>query len=624
MKKLFIVLATLPLLVSAFGPARAADFAGFEDIDAIMEDNSFTDAANKYGAVMINFYPEQATLMGYESTNGRLDQRTDEDNARTLRALNVVLEALKGVKRDDLSVVRQTDYDLLKARLEMQVRAIERKQINYDPMAYTQAFNSIYDLLLKKMTYPDVQNKDIYTRMVALKDTAKQAEQNLATPPTFISQLATEQAYYAYLAFDEVGTYLLKNVQDEVSQEQVVSGTTAAKKNIREMFELFKKLGQENNTQDFRLGDDDYLFTLQNQYFVDKKLKPLKKYLAAQLQEAQKGLAKTLEPFALEAAETVTVDENGEPVEQPTQPKSKKKKGEVPPPTAQDFYLAAERFKNAPAEETLIKTIATDANNLAKFFASDDTLPSVDAKFVVRPMPGYYAYFNQFMFVPPYGTQTNPSYDFYLTLPTGNTEAKQKILARDYNEPARKLIIAGQLVPGLYFKSLNQRSLTPFRKMYPTQSFSHGWQVYAQHLAKERGYIVLDEELLFLAWADYKRAVAAWVDYQLNIKELAYNSALEQLTHLYGFNEEEAKDMLKGIAVNPGQAVSYLTSYDAIKTLRAKYEKKLGKKFSLSEFHGLLLGIGDIPPTRLEVEMDAAYTREQNVIKHALTTPFYF
>ena len=58
MKKLLCALLSFSLF---FSPAvQAADLSGFDNIDAIMEDNALTDVANRYGAVQLSFFPEYA------------------------------------------------------------------------------------------------------------------------------------------------------------------------------------------------------------------------------------------------------------------------------------------------------------------------------------------------------------------------------------------------------------------------------------------------------------------------------------------------------------------------------------------------------------------------------------
>ena len=655
MKKLLSVMLSASLFLSPV--AQAAGLSGFDDIDAIMEDNALTDVTNRYSAVQLSFFPEYATRIGFESADNKLDQRDGERDAQAQRALSIVAEGLEEIKQKNLSEPKKTDYEVLQGRLAMDNWNLNRDRTALDPLLYSQVFSSIYDLTMKTLTYQDLQDRDLAVRMRSLPQTAEEAEKNLTTPPAFLAQLAMEDAYYAYLSFDAVPQYLLSRAQDDVSRAQVRADARASKEAVKKMFELFKALAQENAQQDFRLGEKDYEFVLNNYYFIDEKMGKLEKMLTKNFRTAQENLAQALDMFALpvaaqeaetvmqniqvpgeQATEGVTVSNiesaDGQEVQGQAQqqtvpvqaePKHKKKDKNAPVVLASDFYAVSQRLlSNNIRPKDFIKTLKEEAANLAKFFAQDDTLPTSEVNFAIYNMPEYYAYSRAYMFLPPFGTQTNPTSDLFLRLPSGNELTKQEMLNRDFNGPTLKLLLAGQLVPGLYYRAdYAGKTLSSFRKMYPVPTLRNGWEVYAQHLASERGYIITDEELLYLAWADYVRAAQALVDFKLNTKEFTYNEAYDFLIKQNGFEEAQAQAMLKDVARQPGQAVSYIYGYNVLKDLRTKYQKKLGKKFSMADFHGKLMKLGDIPPYRLEKEMEYAYDVEKNRLTQALSSPFY-
>ena len=652
MKKLLCALLSFSLF---FSPAvQAADLSGFDNIDAIMEDNALTDVANRYGAVQLSFFPEYATRIGFESADGRLDQRDAERDAQALRAYGIVEESLDEINRKELSEAKKTDYDVLKGRLAVDQWNLRRNRTVQDPLLYSQVFDAVYDLTMKTLNFQDLQDRDMAARLRALPDTAAEAENNLSEPPAFLAQLAMEDAYYAYLAFDTVPNYLNSRAQDDVSRAQLRAEAKASKEAVRSMFELFKQLAQDTENQEFRLGEEDFTFLLENYYFIDEKPRTLEKHLTQNFRAAQENLAQALEMFALpvavqeaetvveqmqvpgeEAQEGVTVsqlesgevpaaEETAEAAAAPQEAKNKKKDKNAPLVLASDFYALSARLAKNVNEQDFAPALEREAASLAKFFAQDDTLPTSDVEFSIYKMPDYYAYTRAYMFLPPFGTQTNPTNDLFLRLPSGNELTKQEMLDRDFNGPTLKLLLAGQLVPGLYYRSAyNGNNLSSFRKMYPVPTLRNGWEVYAQHLASERGYIITDEELLYLAWADYVRAAAALVDFRLHMKQYTYADAYNFLTQENGFDKTQAETLLKQIARQPGEAVSYVYGYDAIKALREKYKKKEGKNFSLASFHSKLLNIGDIPPQRLEAEMEYAYELEKSHLTQALSMPFY-
>ena len=54
---------------------------------------------------------------------------------------------------------------------------------------------------------------------------------------------------------------------------------------------------------------------------------------------------------------------------------------------------------------------------------------------------------------------------------------------------------------------------------------------------------------------------------------------------------------------NPGQALSYKTGELKIKELKAKYQKQLGARFKIKNFHDALLSVGSVPLIILESYM---------------------
>ena len=638
MKKLLCTLISLSLF--SVPNAQTLGSAGYGNIDTIMEDNALTDVANRYSAVQLSYFPEYATRLGFESANNRLDDRSEERNAQALRALHLVQDNFKQLHRKSLSEPKKTEYDMLQSMITLNIYDLNRYRLANDPLLYAEVFNALYDLRVKTIHFQDLQDRALLARLNALPKVAKQAEKNLTSVPSFAAQLAMEQAYYAYLSFDSIGQYLQGRAQDDVSRAQTRTDMSNAKKAVKDLFDLFKKLAQENTDRDFRLGEKPYEMVLQHKYFIDMKTKPLTKYLTKNFTVAQQNLAKAIETFAIpldndsedmvvqdiqvpgeEVQEGVTVTA----VEQPEQkPQPKDKKSKLPAVTAADFYPLAQRLMQNVKEDNYISLLSTEASNLNKLFVQEEIFPASAASFKIREMPAFYTYTHAYLFMPPFGTQTNPSNDLLVRLPSGNELTKQEMLDRDFNVPTLKLLTAGQLVPGLaYRSSYNEAALSAFRKMYPVPTLRNGWEVYAQHLANERGYIITDEEQLFLAWADYVRAAQALADFYLHTQQLTYAEALNWLVNNNGFEKAQAEQMLKQAALQPGQAVSYIYGYDIIKNLRTKYQKKQGKKFSLADFHAKLMSIGDIPPARLEAEMENAYLVEKNRLSQALNTPFY-
>ena len=591
------------------GAARAqADF-DFANIDTLMEDNALTEAANRYASVMLSAFPEQATRLGYASANAKLNDRSSANNALALNALRSVKEMTETISPARLSAANQADLQLLESALSRTIWDLEQNRSENDPLYYTEAFDAIYEVWLKKTTPSAQQSADLSARLSALPIVAQQAEKNLVQPPAYLSQLAMERAYYAYLSLDEITEFLLQNTEDEVSAAQIKRNAQHAKRAIKQMFDLFKKLSQEKDSQDFRLGAEKYARLLKDRYQITDKPAKLEKRLEKEFLSAQQNLAAALEPFTLETADeevTVIDDLNDQPTVEPTSAgkKKKTKKGQFVPPTAQDFYKAADRVAAAPEGINVAAGLSHDAQELMAFFEQQAALPAGQRiSFSVKAMPQFYTYFYAYLFVPPYGNQLFPQSDLFLRLPAGNKLARQEQLKRDFNLPVRKLLLAGELVPGRYYQTAAGQQLSSIRRLYPAAATANGWSAYAQQLARETGYLATDDELLFLAWIQYRRAAAALTEVRLQTKQYDYADALNFLTAENGFSQEDAERILKEITFRPGEKASYIYGLAAIEQAHNKYAKKMGKQFNLAQFHNLMLQAGNVPPASLEKEI---------------------
>lgn len=599
----------------AFSAANAQTGFDFGNIDFLLTDNALDDAANRYASVTLTSEPERAGRLGFTSANAKLNDRSPRAQAAQLAALRAVRNALDEISAKQLSPSKRADLTLLKESMDDDIFALQQHRAESDPLYYAEALDAVYDVVLKPVSSPRRQRADLTARLNDLKNVADQAEKNLANPSAFLARLAMERTYYAYISFDELVNILVQDAEDDIAAAQIKNQANEAKRSIKRMFDLFKEQSQQESAADFRLGKEAYAEILKNRYQTTEPLAKLEKRFAQNFLSAQKQLAKALEPFAQDVSaneDEVTVIDglNNQPIveeqkKEPAKKEKKAKKGKFVPPTAQDFYTVAKRITQAPEQTDLPALLTQEANQLAALLTDNGLLPAGQVAFTVKPLPQYYAYTQSDLFLPPFGN--NARSDFFIRLPFGNRRAQAEQLVRDYNTPTRKLLTAQELVPGRFYQTAKTAGLSAARRFYPAQSMADGWNEYALKLASEAGYIVTDDELLFLAWHNYRRAAAALVDMRLQSRQYSYNDTMDFLVGENGFTQEDAEALIKESALNPGKAVGYAAGLDALERARAKYAKKLGKKFSLADFHTKVLKAGNVSPNELAEELERLY-----------------
>jgi uncharacterized protein (DUF885 family) len=164
-----------------------------------------------------------------------------------------------------------------------------------------------------------------------------------------------------------------------------------------------------------------------------------------------------------------------------------------------------------------------------------------------------------------------------------------------------------ETVPGHHFQialQVENRSLPAFRQQLMFGGLSaatEGWGLYAEHLAAEAGWYENNLEGLLgqLYWEEF-RARRLVVDTGLHAKRWTRQQAID-----YGIEAAEVERYV----VNPGQATAYMIGQLKILEMREKARAALGDKFSLRDFHSMVLGTGAVPLEMLEAATNAYIAR---------------
>jgi uncharacterized protein (DUF885 family) len=164
-------------------------------------------------------------------------------------------------------------------------------------------------------------------------------------------------------------------------------------------------------------------------------------------------------------------------------------------------------------------------------------------------------------------------------------------------------IVYHETVPGHHFQvalQVEDKDLPRFRQIRALggiPAMSEGWGLYAERLAAESGWYGDDiEGLLGQLYHELFRARRLVVDTGLHGMKWTRQQGID-----YGIEASE----VERYAVFPGQACSYIIGELKIIELREKAKKALGDKFSLREYHNVVLRTGTVPLDLLERQVDA-------------------
>jgi uncharacterized protein (DUF885 family) len=165
-----------------------------------------------------------------------------------------------------------------------------------------------------------------------------------------------------------------------------------------------------------------------------------------------------------------------------------------------------------------------------------------------------------------------------------------------------------EAVPGHHFQGALQAEDTTLPRFLRDRVFGNnsaigeGWGLYAERIAAEQGWYEGDAVgLLGQLDAAIFRARRLVVDTGMHAKHWTRQQAVDYLgPNPVGSAESE----IDRYVANPGQACSYMIGELKIVELRERARAALGARFSLREFHNVVLGAGRVPLDILEQSVD--------------------
>jgi uncharacterized protein (DUF885 family) len=170
-----------------------------------------------------------------------------------------------------------------------------------------------------------------------------------------------------------------------------------------------------------------------------------------------------------------------------------------------------------------------------------------------------------------------------------------------------------EAIPGHHYQvSLQQenQALPRFRQFAWYGAMGEGWALYAETLGRALGLYTDPYQVMGALGAETHRAIRLVVDTGLHTGKMTREEAIAYMMANEAIAPEQATSEIERYMASPGQALSYKVGALQIQALRARYERQLGRGFSLAAFHDELLRDGAMPLGILEAKMDAWAARQ--------------
>ncbi|MCA8887435.1 MAG: DUF885 domain-containing protein [Parvularculaceae bacterium] len=193
---------------------------------------------------------------------------------------------------------------------------------------------------------------------------------------------------------------------------------------------------------------------------------------------------------------------------------------------------------------------------------------------------------------------------YYVNLKDMTTKQKHEMETVAYHEGA----------PGHHFQIAIQQELTGvpmFQKFAFFGSYTEGWGLYAERLAKEEGRFTDPMQDFGRLQNEMLRACRLVVDTGGHSKKWSREKMIKFMLDNNPMTEAEAAKEVERYIDTPGQALSYKIGMIKILDLREKAKKELGDRFDIRDFHDAVLKNGAVALPILEELVDDYIARKK-------------
>ena len=169
-------------------------------------------------------------------------------------------------------------------------------------------------------------------------------------------------------------------------------------------------------------------------------------------------------------------------------------------------------------------------------------------------------------------------------------------------------LVAHETVPGHHLqlaRAAELGELPKFRRGENYTAYAEGWALYAETLGFELG-LYRDPYSRFghLKYQAF-RAGRLVVDTGIHAFGWSRQRAIDFMVDEAAQNRPFATSEIDRYTSRPGQALAYMTGQLKIVELRDRARSRLGERFDIRRFHGVVLDLGSVPLPVLERAVDA-------------------
>ena len=543
--------------------------------------SDFDGLVDQYFDAYFGFNPTAATEAGFHQYDSKLEDYSRQGIEAEIASARDFLGRFEKLDASRLSAEQGQDRRLVMNQIRATLLELENvRRWEKNPDNYSGGLtSSAFVIMARKFAPPEERLKSLIARERQMPAALAAGRANLSNPPRVYTEVALEQmpGIISFFQKDVPGAF--RGVKDaKLLAEFKQSNDTVI--GALEKYQNFLKADLLPVSQgDFRIGADNYRKKVAYEEMVDLPLEQL-------LEIGRADLRKNQESFRRVAAEI-------DPSKTPRQ-------------------ILDELERDHPTGANLMPTFRQVLGGLRAYIEKKQivSIPSPVPPIVEETPPFMRALTFASMDTPgPYEKVAKEAF-FNVTLPeAGWTPKRTEEFLEGFNRGTVISTAVHEVYPGHYVQFLwVQQAPSKARKLIGAGSNAEGWAHYTEQMMLDEGYgrdpsVAENKDVNFLKLrlGQLQDALLRDARYLCGIQMHTGQMTLEQCTQFFvsdGYQtpavaEREAK---RGTA-DPTYLVYTLGKLEILK-LRADYEKKMGAKFNLEEFHNTFLKQG-FPPVKI-------------------------
>jgi uncharacterized protein (DUF885 family) len=528
---------------------------------------TFHELVDAYFEDYFKANPSQATSVGLHQYDHQLEDFSLAAHQRNRGKLLGYLKQFQAVNPRTLSQNDRDDREIMIASIQSSLLEEDRVQMwRKNPDAYSGGITgSIFSIIKRNFAPADERLRSVIEREKQILRALSQAREVLRNPPKIYTDIAIEQLPGNIDFFNTTVPETFKDVNNAALLAEFKRSNDGAIAALKDYLAWLQNDLLPRSKGAFAIGAENYRLKLLYDEMVDVPLPRLLKIGYAQLRKDQRAFIETAH----------RIDPNKSPEEV-------LKDVEKDHPSAPELIPAAQKQLDG-IRQFLIdqKIITVPGGAQAKVvetppFARATTFASMDT-------PGPYE-----------ANATEAFYNITLPDPTWPKEKQEEYL-QGYNYPLLSNVSVHEVWPGHYTQFLwvkNNRELSKVRKLTAAGSNAEGWAHYSEEMVLDEGFTGNDPKYRLAQLVD---ALLRDCRYIVGIKMHTQGMTMAQAREFFvkeGRQQPVVGEMETKRGTGDPTYLMYTLGKLEILKLRADYQRKMGSKFSLQEFHDRFIKAG--------------------------------